>query len=198
MKKVIFKGTINGKEFDSVQDYNNAMTNLLKEGATCINASSSTQIVDEVSEKKDVKLVNELPKKEDFLFDVNNYTPYFKDEDEYYLDRLVSDDKDLNEKNFTNVDENLYHYYVDLTNDLKNKRISLEDSFDLINMFKNIRTILNSDSDDNTEAINSLTESIKRDTKKLELVKNAKPMIDIMKEFYNNSFNIVKDYILNR
>lgn len=196
MKKVVFKGTINGKEFDNVQDYNVAMTKLLNEGATSINASSSTQIVDEVNEKKE--LADESLKKEDFLFDVNNYLPYFKDEDEYYLDRLVSDDKDLNNKNFTDVDENLYHCYVDLDNDLKNYRISLEDSFDLINAFKNIRTILNSDSDDNTEVFNSLTESIKKDSKKLELVKNAKPVIDLMKEFYNNAFKLVKDYILNQ
>jgi len=196
MKKVIFKGTINGKDFDNIKDYNEAMRKLIEEGSTTINASSSTQIVDEVSEKKDVKLVDELKPENDFIFDLNNYTPFFEDTAEYYLDTLVSDDSELNERNMLKANQILKDAYSNLVKDLKKNNIGFDDAFELINKLKDIRSGINADSDDNKEVINSLTNQIKKDTKRLEIVKNASPVIDLLSSFYNDSFDLIKSYLL--
>lgn len=196
MKKVIFKGTINGKDFDNIKDYNEAMRKLIEEGSTTINASSSTQIVDEVSEKKDAKLVDELKPENDFIFDLNNYTPFFEDTAEYYLDTLVSDDSELNERNMLKANQILKDAYSNLVKDLKKNNIGFDDAFELINKLKDIRSGINADSDDNREVINSLTNQIKKDTKRLEIVKNASPVIDLLSSFYNDSFDLIKSYLL--
>lgn len=49
MKKTIFKGTINGKEFTTVQDYNQEIMKLQAEGKP-FNANSNTQVVEVVDE----------------------------------------------------------------------------------------------------------------------------------------------------
>lgn len=52
MKKTIFKGTINGKEFTTVQDYNQEIMKLQAEGKP-FNASSNTQVVEVVDKCED-------------------------------------------------------------------------------------------------------------------------------------------------
>lgn len=52
MKKTIFKGTINGKEFTTVQDYNQEIMKLQAEGKS-FNASSNTQVVEVVDKCED-------------------------------------------------------------------------------------------------------------------------------------------------
>lgn len=196
MRKLIFKGIINGKEFDNVKDYNEAMTRLITEGATSIQASSETKIADEPSNenKNDIRLVKEVEKKKEF--DVNDYCPYFRDNDEYYLDYLVSPDKDLNEKNLSLAEKTLTDTFGTLHHDLGSKGISFEDAFELINAIKEIRSAINNDSNDNKDAIAQLTESIKRDTEKLEMLKYAKPVLGVMSDYYDSAFNLVKDYLL--
>lgn len=50
--KLKFEGTINGKTFDSVEDYNAQLKKLIDEGATNITASSNTQTVYEDEPKE--------------------------------------------------------------------------------------------------------------------------------------------------
>ena len=201
MKKVVFKGIINGKEFDNVQDYNAAMSKLIAQGATSIQASSETQIVDEDEKtkeldpnqnKNDVRLVKEVEPK----FDVNDYHPYFNEGDEYYLDYLVSPDKELNEKNLKIAENTLKNTFEALHRALGAGRVSFDDAFDLINILKETRAAIKEDTDDNRAAIAQLTESIKRDEENLELLKYAKPVLGVMADYYDSAFALVKDYLL--
>lgn len=82
MKKTVFEGIINGVKFDKVEDYNNEMMRLLKEGAQ-IKASSETKTVEENEFEK-------LPE----LF-VGGDTGSNK---EYYIDALVKGDQDDNSR----------------------------------------------------------------------------------------------------
>lgn len=99
MRKVtVFKGIVNGKEFDNVADYNAALTALMDAGETDIQATSSTSIKtieDEVSTSCTAdqcpgtcaSVSTELPVDEDLSF-----YPYMEDEDPFYLDLLVTND----------------------------------------------------------------------------------------------------------
>ena len=194
MRKLVFKGIINGKEFDNVKDYNEAMTKLITEGATSIQASSETKIADEPKSSDDIRLVKEVDTKKEF--NVDDYCPYFRDIDEYYLDYLVSPDKDLNKKNLSILEDSLKKAFAELHNVLGTGEVSFEDAFDLINDLKEIRSSINNDSNDNNDAIVQLTESIKRDTEKLEMLKYAKPVLGIISDYYDSAFNLVKDYLL--
>ena len=194
MRKLVFKGIINGKEFDNVKDYNEAMTKLITEGATSIQASSETKIADEPKSSDDIRLVKEVDTKKEFNAD--DYCPYFRDIDEYYLDYLVSPDKDLNKKNLSILEDSLKKAFAELHNVLGTGEVSFEDAFDLINDLKEIRSSINNDSNDNNDAITQLTESIKRDTEKLEMLKYAKPVLGIISDYYDSAFNLVKDYLL--
>ena len=194
MRKLVFKGIINGKEFDNVKDYNEAMTKLITEGATSIQAKKETKIADEPKSSDDIRLVKEVDTKKEF--NVDDYCPYFRDIDEYYLDYLVSPDKDLNKKNLSILEDSLKKAFAELHNVLGTGEVSFEDAFDLINDLKEIRSSINNDSNDNNDAIVQLTESIKRDTEKLEMLKYAKPVLGIISDYYDSAFNLVKDYLL--
>mgnify|MGYP006908820113 CR=1 FL=1 len=114
MRKVVFKGVINGKEFDNVQDYNAEMHRLIDAGERNISASSNSQIVDEkaVAEPEKVETVQE--------FDVQDYLPFFDgSHDGHYLDILISDDMKLN-------DETLSIMRSELDEKVKNLNYAIE------------------------------------------------------------------------
>lgn len=81
MKKTIFKGTINGKNFDSVEDYNKEITRAIAAGES-IQANSETSTVDE-DEHEFSRCA--IP------------CPGFEWDDEYYLDKYVTGDSDKDE-----------------------------------------------------------------------------------------------------
>jgi hypothetical protein len=99
MRKVtVFKGIVNGKEFDNVADYNAALTTLMDAGETDIQATSSTSIKTIEDEASTACTPDqcpgtctsasvELPVDEDLSF-----YPYMEDEDPFYLDLLVTND----------------------------------------------------------------------------------------------------------
>ena len=97
-KVTVFQGTVNGRNFDNVADYNAAITTLIEAGETDIQATSSTSIKtieDEVSTACTAdqcpgtcaSVSTELPVDEDLSF-----YPYMEDEDPFYLDLLVTND----------------------------------------------------------------------------------------------------------
>ena len=88
MKKRIFKGFINGQEFDNVQDYNARMTALVEAGAD-IDASSSTHIenVEETACEECDKATCETDSSKK---DVNMFPGFERAES--YLDVLVTND----------------------------------------------------------------------------------------------------------
>lgn len=199
MRKVVFKGIINGKEFDNVQDYNEAMLKLVNEGATIINASSQTNIVDEPETKEPEKLVNTQKG-----FDIQAYIPFFKDGDIYYVDRLVSDDDDLNKRILSRVNDILNEYHNNLKDLLNDDELSIEDVFELLNKVKDIRTQIEEDSINNnnlirdyTNEIQNMTNQINEFKNKLKVLNNAAPVFKLIGDYYNTSFNLLRDYLIS-
>ena len=183
MRKIVFKGVINGEEFDNVQDYNSRMQELISAGVTEIQATSSTSMKSEEPENK---------KKE---FDLTDYLPYFNNE-KYYLDQLVSDDNALNEKNLAYAEKTFGAAYSDLSKALENGEVDVNQLLNLANIIKEIRSQVAIDSSENRNAINELTEKITNDTKHLQLLNNAKPVLSTVAEYYEAAFELVKSYLL--
>lgn len=185
MRKITFKGTINGKEFDNVQDYNAEMNSLFSAGETNITASSSTTVTEEPEEKKRKEL------------EITDFLPFFYDQnDKYYLDKLVSDDAALNEKNLAYADRILSASYADLSEALESDSLTVEQALSLANIIKEIRSQIEVDSHENNNAVNELTEKITADTQRLNLLNNAKPVLAMMSDYYNDVFNKVRDFLL--
>lgn len=192
MRKLVFKGIINGKEFDNVQDYNTEMNRLLSSGETNISASSSTSVVDEpVVEQK----INKKPEKP---FDIQDYLIFFNDNcEQYYLDALVSNDDALNGRNLNLAGNVATSAYNKLVEDLKSNKLTVDEAFSFVNMLKDIRSRIAQDSEDNHHTCDELENRIEQDKKKLDLLTNAKPIINTLSEYYNAAFNLVRDYLLN-
>lgn len=199
MKKVVFKGIVNDKEFDNISDYNEEMSRLVGEGAP-ITASSTTQIVDEPEEVKEEPVAEE--QKVERAFNKNYYLPFFNCETNgYYLDSLVYDDDKLNEKSLELVNKSLSKSLNDLKEDL-NGDLNLDMILDFINDVKNIRKSIYDDKEDNELAIKSLandieslTKEIEEDKKRLTTLHNAKPVIDALSTYYDKAFELLKGYL---
>lgn len=119
MKKNIFKGIINGQEFDNVKDYNTRMNELMSTGQD-IQASTSTQIVDvedECEEKCEVR--EEVVPTPDMIpvFGSTNYESVGA-----YLDDVVTDNGEENEKML----DNLERYLIDNHNLITEKLIKMD------------------------------------------------------------------------
>ena len=188
MRKVVFKGVINGEEFDNVKDYNDKINELIAKGGQ-INASSDTHIADEpepVEQKFD-----ELGER------MSKLTPYFEDDsDEHYLDKLVTGDDEIDKKRLEVVKTDLTDALKNLETVLKSG-IDVMDALSIMNDYKNIRNSILEDQYTNNTLMNSLTEEIERDTDKLELLKNSAPFIKTLLDFYGRGFNELRNYILS-
>lgn len=92
MKKtvLVFKGFVNGVEFDNVAAYNEAITKAIEAG-TLQSASSTTEVVE--SEDTAATTCSCGPHCDDE--DLTMY-PYMCDDDPYYLDLLVTDNPETN------------------------------------------------------------------------------------------------------
>lgn len=191
MRKLVFKGIINGKEFDNVQDYNAEMNRLLSSGETNISASSSTSMVDEpVNEQK----INKKPEKP---FNIQDYLIFFNDNcEQYYLDSLVSNDDALNNRNSSLASKVAASTYDKLVEDLNSNKHTVDELFSFVNILKEIRSRIAQDSEDNRNTCDELEKRIDQDKKKLDLLANAKPIINTLSEYYNAAFNLVRDYLL--
>lgn len=88
MKKTVFKGFVNGVEFDNVAAYNEAITKAIAAG-TLQSASSTTEVV----ESTDTTATTCCCDCDDE--DLTMY-PYMCDDDPYYLDLLVTNDPETN------------------------------------------------------------------------------------------------------
>ena len=192
MRKLVFKGIINGKEFDNVQDYNTEMNKLLSSGETNISASSSTSVIDEpVNEQK----INKKPEKP---FNIQDYLIFFNDNcEQYYLDALVSNDDALNDRNLNLAGNVATSAYNKLVENLKSNKLTVDEAFSFVNMLKEIRSKVAQDSEDNRHTCDELENRIEQDKKKLDLLTNAKPIINTLSEYYDAAFNLVRDYLLN-
>lgn len=106
-QKKVFKGTINGVEFNSVADYNKEMTRLINEGKD-VNASSQTTIENvEDNCTEDCRTeVRMLPG-----FDVPNV---------HYINNYIGEDIDKNMNYVAEQEENLANLYPRIIEKLEN------------------------------------------------------------------------------
>ena len=189
MKKVIFEGSINGKTFDNVSDYNKEMTSLLRNG-TSITASSNTRVVDEPEDSKRNPRDVEVARR----FDAKEFLPFFNDEsDEHYLDALMNDDGDYDK---FRIDSTLDNTFAKLKQLVSDKNISLEDSFNFINNLKEIRSNVDKDAKLNKATLEEIAESIDKLSEKMRLINNANPVIESISNYYNKAFSLMREYLL--
>ena len=189
MRKVVFKGIINGKEFDNVKDYNEAMSKLIAQGATSINASSETRVADE-------KELYEEPKTEiKEEFNLEDFLPFF-DGDEYYIDKLVSPNEAETRKNINDAEDLLVNNLTKLEKVLNGKvDFDIEDAFKCVDKIKEIRTQLKRDSDWNEKATKEISDRIKTDNEKLKVLSNTKLALTLLSEYYDGVFKLIKSYL---
>ena len=116
-KKKVFKGIINGQEFDNVNDYNARMNELMSTGQA-INASTSTQVID-TDEKGEVCVKREEDPTPDMI-PVFGGTKY--ESVGAYLDDVVTDNGEENEKML----DNLERYLIDNHNLISEKLVKMD------------------------------------------------------------------------
>ena len=106
-KKKVFKGTINGVEFNSVADYNKEMTRLINEGKD-VNASSQTTIenVEDNCTEDCCTEVRMLPG-----FDIPNV---------HYINNYIGEDIDKNMNYVAEQEENFANLYPRIVEKLEN------------------------------------------------------------------------------
>lgn len=196
MKKVVFKGTINGQEFDNVKDYNEKMSELINKGES-ISASSSTKIADEVEDKTKPGTEGEIPESEPTV-DINEVLPYFDDySTTHYLDRLVSGDKELDEKTMNDLKDTLKKCYSTFEKILDVDGYSIDDLTSLIDHLKYIRTTLKEDKKTNDNTKSDLIKRMEEIDDKLNVIDSANPFIDLLGGYYEKLWDSLRTYILS-
>ncbi len=187
MKKIVFKGVINGKEFDTVQDYNEEMNRLLSSGEFIIDAKSETQ----VRETPEDDIEYEHNENGQLEFDVENYLPNNNEN----LDYFVTNDKDLNKKNLDYFKDKIWKSYNRLEKDLKN--MSTDDAFHLINTIKNFKDDVELNKKDHDQSKFIINQRMKDDADKLNFLESAEPFIDLLLSYYTEAFDIIRKHLLS-
>ena len=166
-KKKVFKGIINGQEFNNVQEYNTRMNELIASGED-IEATSQTSIqdVEDICNGE-----NDYDKGADTAEEFVNMLPGFNPRSETgsFLNELVTDNPNLDEENFTKVckyhDEN-YPKMID-----KIKRMDYHAAKEYLNDIDRILmeiTTTNNEVKKNDQDINEHIASLERQLKDIE------------------------------
>lgn len=159
MKKVtVFQGTVNGKIFNNVADYNAEITKLINAGEIDINATSSTSI----------KTVEEncCGSNCTCTLDVDNEMsiyPFMEADDPFYLDAFVTDDIVTNAENLEGI-----HSTLEKSRDYIIKKMKNSCQCEMNAYLNNVNDIILDIKDDirDTEAaINIIDAKIKKLTK---------------------------------
>lgn len=176
-KKTVFKGVINGKEFDNVQAYNQEMQSLIATGAD-INASSQTSIEDaDECCSGNCENCDKCQESIDFL-------PYFSNHQEYYLDRLITEDGPTNDKNIEDLKMLLTRTGKHILNSVNKMDEHALENYK--NDLKDVIETLDSDKIDNKKSLDSLT-------KKINMLHYADETINLMNDFYSTIYNRITD-----
>ena len=197
MKKVIFKGVINGVEFDTLDGYNQEIDRLAAEGCNNIVASTSTQI-EEVPDVENCDCdcnCNECQYKEP-EYQVN-LVPMF-DTNEHYLDRLVGQDSNENVAILNDLKTALPQWTREITSALRTMSKT-----DLMVYLKSLDNIIESITVDRNDTSNSYLkldadiQTAKEELRKTEhnlnslqnrmnVLNDCHPIMDSLQEFYEN------------
>ena len=190
MEKItVFRGVINGQEFNNVKDYNARMNELIEAGVEDINASSSTSVKTVATDE--IKSESGCANTAKTYDEDASYYPYMDAEDPYYLDLLVTEDPAVNAEALNTMDDVLnesYRYITDTLIDPKvnqmTRREYLLDVQDILRGFKD-------DSKNTKKTLDSIIRKQADLKKELEALENAEnilraalPVIEKLDEFY--------------
>jgi hypothetical protein len=210
MKKTIFEGTVNGEKFNTVQEYNARLTELINSGVA-VNASSNTR-VEEVDEPAPTSgfvrtCTDEVCDEGKCTFTSTydedlSYYPYCEDDDIYYLDALVTNDSNINNdarKEMRNIFDKCYPYICESLYDenvsVDTKKTYLADIREIINRLKqdarcnndalvNIRNNFITAEAEFKAAERKFNETIDTLNKEEIVLNDAKPVIEDFVQFY--------------
>ena len=168
--KTIFKGVINGKEFNNINEYNKVLTELIAKG-TAVNASTSTstEVIDETCAP------NMLPGFGVFGLDSNNKT---------YVNSYVTGDKNTDKENLENLTK-----YLDKNIESVARNIHNMDVAALHEYSNDIDNVLNIISTDTKQTV----DTIAKKKKELAILENALKVLEIWKYNYEAFDNLVED-----
>lgn len=203
MKKVtVFAGTVNGKNFNNVADYNAEITKLINEGETEINASSSTSI--KAIEEKDSNCSNCNNSNCTCTLDVDEMPiyPFMEADDPFYLDAFVTDDIVTNAENLEGI-----HSTLEKSRDYIIKKMKNSCQCEMNDYLNNVNDIILDIKDDirDTEAaINIIDAKIKKLTKdynsSIEKLEDERRILDsaadlsyALKSFYEDIIDKVSN-----
>ena len=165
--KTIFKGVINGVEFDNVTDYNRVLTELMTNGVS-VNASTSTVNVQD--EDEDVRMLPGFDKMEsDGKAYVNNYVTGNDETDSKKIANLANSLDSNMEKVIHKVSDMDYAALKEYEHDVKN-----------------VLGVIGQD-------IASTNDAIKSKTQELKVLENAMKVLKLWNENYKAYFDIIKD-----
>lgn len=201
MEKVtVFKGCINGQEFDNVNDYNARMKELLDAGAENISASSSTS-VKTVKEPQDCKCGDEAPcpcevctcsNRPNGVYDEDaSFYPYMDANDPYYLDLLVTEDPAVNAEALNTMEEVFTESYRYICDTLADPKVSQQTRREYLTDVQTILSGLKDDHKHTKKALDSIVRKeaeLRAELKALEgaenVLRDALPVIEKLDEFY--------------
>ena len=190
MKKTKFKGVVNGVEFDNVTDYNTAISKAIETGVLR-SASSNTEVIEEPDEE--------------YLAPEGEYTifPYMDENDPYYLDLLITEDKEVNREALAEA-ETYFTHCAKYIKDILDKNDCTFSS----NYKKDINDILSDIGKDKELSIRTLDkiktkrsqlhekfeayrkhydEEILKLDKKFSMLEDATKVIDLFNNFYKQT-----------
>lgn len=194
MKKVtVFNGQINGEHFDNVADYNARMNELINAGNINIQASSSTSI-------KNVE--DELPVEP--VDDDLSFYPYVDKNDPYYLDLLVTPDRQTNVEALKCAEEVLAKCWKHITNTITDNNVTQEtrkayltDIQGCIESFKKDRTQTEIALETVNTKRNELLNELSNLNTEEQVLNDAFPVIDKFVEFYTQVESAILEAIAN-
>ena len=194
-KKKVFKGIINGQEFDNVQEYNTRMNELIASGED-IEATSQTSIqdVEDVCAKENENdCCKETSTDEEFVNMLPGFNP--RTSLNSFLDELVTDNPDLDKENFIKV----HKYHEDNLPKII-KKINKMDYHAAKGYLNDINVVLteitNTDSDVK-KSDNDIRERIASLQEELEDIKRCYPVIKEYHDLYQELKCRVVDRIKN-
>lgn len=180
-QKKVFKGTINGVEFNNVSDYNKEMTRLINEGAD-VNASSQTTI-ENVEEN-----VNSC----DSVATPVRMLPGFDIPNVHYINNYIGEDTADNVEYVGETEENLANIYPHIV-----EKLEQMDQAALENYHKDVTGTLSkitTDKDSTAKALANVEKEMDDLETKWQVLDDSNDLIDVYHKFYAQ----VKDAIENR
>lgn len=210
--KTIFEGIINGEKFNSVQEYNARMIELMNKGAE-VNATSRTKSVNEASGcdrgtcdmTHDTamdgykRLINAICSDEETEPDEEiTLYPYFND-DPYYLDVLVNNNAESNEAIRNTVADTLNVHWSEVVEFLNCGDVGICDKKEYLNDVHDIITSITRDRKANVDSISKINqERIKADADfakvKMEY-ENTMKQLASNEAILNGATNIINDML---